>query len=77
VTGAAAAGIAGAVAAKNRAGVRRHRKRGRLAGISLPKRNGKLDLDSVASAAQRVGQLARQVSDVASTIETTSKRAKK
>ena len=77
MTGAAAAGIVGAVAAKNRGGSLRLRKRRRLGGISLPKRNGRLDLDSVASAAQRVASVGQQVADVASAIETTSRRAKK
>jgi len=69
LSGAAAAGIAGAVAARNRGGSFQLKKRRRLGGIALPKRNGKVDLDSVASAAQSVASLGQQVADVASALD--------
>jgi hypothetical protein len=77
LTGATAVGIAGAVAAKNRGGGIRLRKRRRFGGVPLPGRNGKLDLDSVASAAQRVASVGQQVADVASALDTTRRSSKK
>jgi hypothetical protein len=66
VGGAAIAGVAGGLVAKNRVS---SSKRGRRPRFSLPTRDGKLDLDAVASAARRVGAMGEQVGEIANALE--------
>jgi hypothetical protein len=53
---------------KNRANRSRFNGKG-LRGIPLPIRDGKLDLDAVASAAHSVGSVGQQVGDIASALQ--------
>jgi hypothetical protein len=76
IGGAAVTGAAGALIAKNRWGGS-GRGRGGRRRISLPMRNGKLDLDAVASAARRVGAIGEQVGDVANAIQRVGDGAKR
>ena len=45
--------------------------------MSLPIKDGKLDLDAVASAARRAGSIGQQLGDVASAIERAGSAAKR
>ena len=62
VGGAAVAGIAGGLAVRNRA-------RSRRRGLGLALRDGRLDLDSIAAAARRLGAFSNQVSEVAAAMQ--------
>jgi hypothetical protein len=68
VGAAAAAGIAGGLVAKRLSNGSRS-KGMRLSDISLPIRDGKLDLDAIASAAERVGSFGQQLGDVANALK--------
>ena len=89
VTGAAAAGVIGGVALKQRVdGSRSKGMRARLSratpNLSLPKpgkprlpKGAKLDLDGVSKTAQKVGSYGRQVDEVARAVQRASESAKK
>jgi hypothetical protein len=66
IGGAATAGLAGGLAVKARAG-RSSRRRG--AGLPLPLRDGKLDLEAVESAAKRLSSLTSQIGDIAGAMQ--------
>ena len=76
--GTALAGAAAGAVLKDRlAGTRSKNPLKRLGGVSLPKPDlGKLDLEQVKSAAERVSAYGQQASDIASAVEKTRKKNK-
>jgi hypothetical protein len=67
VGGAAVAGVAGGIALRHRGGAGRRRLP-----FGLQMRNGNLDLSSIASGAQRVGQIGQQISELAAAADRAS-----
>jgi hypothetical protein len=68
VGGAAVAGVAGGIALRKRGNGRRSP----LDKLNLLRRDGKLDFDAIANGAQRVGELGRQIGDLAAAAERVS-----